>query len=365
MRNEIFISFSTEDKELAKMLKLLIENEYREPNLVFLSCVDSSISPIQDPWVEINHALKDAKLIIILATPRSIVRPWLYFEAGGANIKTGSAYIILCAHGLKRNDLSNTPLEHKQIKTMYDSIDLHSVFDAIDNLICKKHSIDIYFEGIINKAKEIKPSLSLLYKQINDLGLQNIFYRKDLIHNGLKWADLFNNCHKSIRVFGWSCTNAITPTSRDIFKKFLIDNPEITLEFLVLDSEAVKKSSDINFGPVCCMENTHNIEKDFKDGMSNIYELIKSITDEKTRNSVIKRITIKKTNWIMTWSGVCVDLEDDLNGLIQIELYLYMINLDYRPELILSNQKDGYFKYFRESINNLWDSGSIINLFDK
>ncbi len=98
----IFISFVHEDELVAAAVKALIEAELKLPEKVFLSG-DKTLVYAGDRWLDkITLALKEAKLVVLMLSKRSVRRPWVNFEAGGAWLTDKT--IIPCCYGNQRKD---------------------------------------------------------------------------------------------------------------------------------------------------------------------------------------------------------------------------------------------------------------------
>ena len=83
----IFLSHTSEDKELALQLKAFLENALKpgiHERLVFCSSDVGDIEGGADWYPEIIAALRTSRLCLALLTPNSIHRPWILYESGGA-----------------------------------------------------------------------------------------------------------------------------------------------------------------------------------------------------------------------------------------------------------------------------------------
>lgn len=78
---EIFMSHASDDKELAELLKRLLESEF-----VGISCWVSSnpaAIPMGRAWFsEVIKQITEADIMVVLLTPQSVNRMWVGFEAG-------------------------------------------------------------------------------------------------------------------------------------------------------------------------------------------------------------------------------------------------------------------------------------------
>jgi hypothetical protein len=101
----VFVSFVHEDKVVAQAVKGVIRG--------FIGDVDAFLSTDQtevfagDIWLDrIKQSLRDAELVILMLSKRSVGRPWVNFEAGAAWLTDTT--IIPCCYG----NLSKEGLPH-------------------------------------------------------------------------------------------------------------------------------------------------------------------------------------------------------------------------------------------------------------
>lgn len=87
MKPTIFFSHSSKDKESLIVLKDIIEEKTGGTINIFMSSDGQSI-PFGSNWMyKIEEGLKDAKIMFVFVTPKSIDTGWIYFEAGYAYSK--------------------------------------------------------------------------------------------------------------------------------------------------------------------------------------------------------------------------------------------------------------------------------------
>jgi hypothetical protein len=100
----VFLSHAAKDQEIAIVLKRVIEQAIPNCN-VFVSSDTEDLRP-GDEWVTtIRTNLRDARLLLLLASERSLNRPWVWYETGSAwsrEIRT----IPCCLGAVRKNDLS-------------------------------------------------------------------------------------------------------------------------------------------------------------------------------------------------------------------------------------------------------------------
>lgn len=124
----IFISFVHEDHWVAERVKGLLEDVLGLEKDVFLSG-DQRMVYAGDMWLEkIKGGLTDAKVVILLLSKRSMSRPWVNFEAGGAWLT--NKVIIPCCYG----DQTKGTLPHP-----YSSIQALDLANEMDFLVQSVH----------------------------------------------------------------------------------------------------------------------------------------------------------------------------------------------------------------------------------
>lgn len=129
----IFISHIKEEAELARELKGFIENRFLKALDVFASSHEESIK-LGDDWMNtIKSSLNESRLIIVLCSPVSIVRPWINFEAGAGWLKEVPV-IPLCHSGLTPGKLP-VPINSFQGGLVSNSDDIMKLFHRIADLL--------------------------------------------------------------------------------------------------------------------------------------------------------------------------------------------------------------------------------------
>lgn len=98
----IFISFMTQEADLAKMLKKWIEIAFDGQCEAFVSNIGIGAGEI---WQEeITTKLKECSLFLVLCSPFSITRQWVNFESGAATI-LDKTIIPICHSGQRSKNL--------------------------------------------------------------------------------------------------------------------------------------------------------------------------------------------------------------------------------------------------------------------
>ncbi|GEM_PF-2178462 len=109
---KVFISHINEDSKLASVLKQWIESTFLGEVEVFVSSEPVDNRPGERWFEKIENELEQSKLLIILASKESVVRPWINFETGAGWIKK-IPVIPICHTNITKNNLP-LPLLHFQ-----------------------------------------------------------------------------------------------------------------------------------------------------------------------------------------------------------------------------------------------------------
>ncbi len=80
----VFVSHASTDNPIVDILKTQIDRVFANGVQVFASSVPGVIKPGRDWLDEIKSNLEVAKVVIIIITPTSINRPWIWFEVGAS-----------------------------------------------------------------------------------------------------------------------------------------------------------------------------------------------------------------------------------------------------------------------------------------
>lgn len=196
---KIFISHITEEAELAKLLKEIIDNKFLGTLDVFVSSNDDCIK-LGDNWINtIKDSLDNSKLIIVLCSPISISRPWINFEAGAGWLK-GIPVIPLCHSGLTPSKLP-VPINSLQGGIISNENDIKKLFKKLSEIShtdCPDYKDKDFFEA--TKHFETKIQNSLLVKDtvfLFELLFNNIslikysIYASTMTHEELDKVDIY------------------------------------------------------------------------------------------------------------------------------------------------------------------------------
>jgi hypothetical protein len=158
----VFISHIKEERAIAAALKTLIETHFLETIEVFVSSEPESI-PLGQTWLEsITVALKRCEVGIIIASPQSVTRPWINFEAGAIWLRE-KPVIPLCHSGMTLTLLPQ-PLANRQAAMAMDESQLRSLIPVLAR-IRKSSAPTIDFRPFIQAVADYE----LLGKQREEL----------------------------------------------------------------------------------------------------------------------------------------------------------------------------------------------------
>ncbi|MEL6535429.1 MAG: hypothetical protein AAFQ98_08460 [Bacteroidota bacterium] len=178
----------------------------------------------------------------------------------------------------------------------------------------------------------------------------------------LKWEKLCPTVTEELIVIGWSNKNALNTFAEQHFQKLVEQGKKITV--VVQSREAITKSPQLNFGPVCNHARfPERIIDDIGDGVKGFQNIHRGISEEKQDN-----LRLVETDYLITWSAVAVDI-DQPHGIIQLEFYLYEYpigakadsrknELQNRPSLVLTPESKFYL-HFQRSIRSILESENL------
>lgn len=125
----VFISHIHEDSNIASQLEIVLREALLGGVAFFNSSNRQSIRP-GDPWRDlVIQQLRNAVAVIVIATPESVGRPWVNFEAGGAWVH-GRTVIPCCARGMTPDSLP-APLSHLQAVDLGQADDLRHLIGEL------------------------------------------------------------------------------------------------------------------------------------------------------------------------------------------------------------------------------------------
>jgi hypothetical protein len=100
---DIFVSFAQHDHRIVESLWYIFHESY--PRLTLFNSADSWLILPGDNWFQrIRTELTSAKVVLLLLSERSVISPWLNFEAGAAWL-AGKTMIPACIGSLDKGHL--------------------------------------------------------------------------------------------------------------------------------------------------------------------------------------------------------------------------------------------------------------------
>lgn len=129
----IFVSHAATDKPIAEILKAEIDRVFANGVYVFASSVPGLMKPGSDWLNSVKENLDKAKAVVVLITPVSINRPWIWFEVGASWSKMieGKGRIYpLCAPEIKFSELPE-PLSRLQALSLGKAEHIKLFFQAL------------------------------------------------------------------------------------------------------------------------------------------------------------------------------------------------------------------------------------------
>jgi len=149
----VFISHITEEKEIAIAFKELIESSFLGMLDVFVSSDEDSIHMGQKWLDRISNGLKTCTIEIVLCSPKSIMRPWINFEAGAGWVRD-IPVIPLCHSGIEPAKLP-MPLNLLQAAKANEVSSLKLIFPVLAQAIGAK-TPNTDFSNFVAKVTEFE-----------------------------------------------------------------------------------------------------------------------------------------------------------------------------------------------------------------
>ncbi len=162
----VFISHISEEREIAQALKAVVEASFLGMIEVFVSSDANSIK-LGHKWLDnITTALKSCSVEIIIASPSSVKRQWVNFEAGAGWVRD-IPVIPLCHSGMTPGSLP-TPLSELQAALATDGRDLTRLIPVLAEAIgCAEPTID--WSPFIEAVETYEARYEAESEQIKDL----------------------------------------------------------------------------------------------------------------------------------------------------------------------------------------------------
>jgi hypothetical protein len=195
---------------LADTLKKLVTKAV--PSLqrrVFVSSDGKSIPDYVKWEAAVTSAHQESSVVIALMTPNSVFRPWVIYEAGGANFQRRKPLFVVRANGLAADSLPG-PLRPWQSIELSSLEDVKTLCQSVAKLLRKNFQWD---RGICRIAEQVVLFAS---KQAGDWALVNTSLTSEVMHdspfNLLNLLDLDSpfSAKKDICVVGQNLHTLVT-----------------------------------------------------------------------------------------------------------------------------------------------------------
>jgi hypothetical protein len=172
----VFISHASQDCNLAKELKSLISLAVPSlKNRVFVSSDGNSIPQYVKWEMSITDAHKESSVVVALMTPNSVFRPWVMYEAGGANFHRKKPLFVVRANGLSVDSLPG-PLKQWQSTDLSKDEDLKTLCQSVASALRLRSRWD---RGTLQLANAVAISAN---KYAGDWGVVNTSLTAEVVH---------------------------------------------------------------------------------------------------------------------------------------------------------------------------------------
>jgi hypothetical protein len=155
---EVFLSHAQVDEEIAKEFQAHITADFLGLCDVFVSSNLDSLQAGAEWQASIKRHLEDCSILVIMASPAAIQRPWIYVELGAGWVR-GIPVIPVCHSGIERGQLP-VPLSTFQGINLTDAVHLKHLYGLIAKAVgCR--SPDVAFAERVSTYDEITHRVSL------------------------------------------------------------------------------------------------------------------------------------------------------------------------------------------------------------
>ncbi len=132
-RRTVFISHAATDEPIAKVVRDEVQRIFADRVEVFASSVPGVIQPGAEWLKEIRDNLTAATAVIVIVSPTSINRPWVWFEVGASwsKMEQGEGRIIpVCVPEIDKGSLPE-PLSRLHAMSLGKAVETKEVFKAL------------------------------------------------------------------------------------------------------------------------------------------------------------------------------------------------------------------------------------------
>lgn len=125
---KVFISHAAADKKTASYVAEQIETHGKDTE-AFVSSRPGDIPPTSEWLASVQQALSQADKYLVLLTPNSIQRPWVWFEAGAA-WHSKKPLVLARAGGIEASEVPE-PLGTKQLPSLEVADEVRAVLSVL------------------------------------------------------------------------------------------------------------------------------------------------------------------------------------------------------------------------------------------
>ncbi len=174
MKNRIFISHSSYDKEVVKILSELVKRvSLNQIDSWFLNDTDVKGGfTVGANWYDtIIKNLKLSQVVITFITPNSNSQPWILYESGYADALK-ECILVPTKFSIDMKDIS-LPLQHKQIYNLAGVEDLHIFLSKLLDLFDIRYDKEIFQDLVQKYLKRMRESFKMIETEGSDVWLIN------------------------------------------------------------------------------------------------------------------------------------------------------------------------------------------------
>lgn len=172
MKNSVFISHSSYDKEVVKILSELIRKVSLNQIQVWYSN-DTDVKGgflVGENWYEsIIKNLRKSHVVISFITPNSNNQPWILYESGYAEALS-NCILVPVKFSINVNNIS-VPLQHKQIYNLSGVEDLHIFLSKLLDLFNILYDRDVFNDIGSKYSKKMRGSWKEHESLINEYNI--------------------------------------------------------------------------------------------------------------------------------------------------------------------------------------------------
>lgn len=351
MAYQIFISQAAVDAELANELRDALSQclEALDPSAdVFLSTDVSAIEFGSNWFDKTIDALQTSRLCLVLLTPRSIAKPWVMFEAGGAyNLLPDGNVICLCAKGITR-DLVPAPLNSTQLVHLDDHGQVEGLMQSLSDRL-----------GIGASISE-EAIAELCAKASDPVGGWHVVETASMaIRSGdspYRYRALFQRAEKRVFIASQNLYSLIkSKEDEERILDFLRAEQGRQLDILICDishPEAVEAWSNIN-------PQNDRIEFTYRHHLTQATHKFKSLVDS-ARAKNIGDITVKVCPLFPLTISI-VDPDSESAVLILQPVVNFGMKSEERPHVLLPRQESPTaFNYYLDKMEETYNYARVI-----